>query len=356
MRDLNILFCLRRDFAENPGGDTVQMQSWAKALRALGNRVRIHSGAVKDDGLRGVDAIFVWHLERLHESFQPWTAAKRLRIPTILVPTYWRQPSGSGLGRSLGEQMKLWCRRMYHGRDAALQPMLFRSWLASRTVLLKHSSLLVVNSEAERELLLAEGAAAEKLIIVPNVIETDEIDAISLPALPKRQGAICVGHFCPRKNQLGLIRALHGTGLKITFIGSARPMHKRYFQQCVKQSGGQHEFIAALPHRETLELTARSRVSICASVSETPGICNLEAAALDCVLVLPDIAPVKEYFGNAAIYIRPDKIEPQKIIAAMQAEPSSAQRESVRENYTRKNIEAIFAQLQLPEASCVKKS
>ncbi len=355
MRNLNIIFCLRADFAEKPGGDVIQMQSWIKSLQALGNRVMICSGAVKAAELRGADAVFVWHLERLHESFQPWKVARQLNIPVFLVPTCW-DSNPAGMVRSVKEQGKIWARWLYRGQKDTLHSMLFRSWGTCRNALLKHSSLLLVNSEAERRMLLDDGAEEARLEVIPNVIDTELVESILVTPWEKREGVICVGHFCPRKNQLGLIRALSGRDIKITFVGSARPMHKKYFRQCVDEAMGQHEFAGALAHRETLELMAQSRLAICCSFVETPGICNLEAAALGCSLVLPDIAPVREYFREMATYIRPDGINADRIIATYRTPPPAELKKSIMSNYTLKNVENIFIKLGSSEALCVKPS
>ena len=46
MRNKRVLFCLRRDYLRHPGGDTMQMESYARILRQSGNHVRLHSGSV----------------------------------------------------------------------------------------------------------------------------------------------------------------------------------------------------------------------------------------------------------------------------------------------------------------------
>ncbi len=344
MQNKNIVFCLRRDFIQKPGGDTTQMESWAKVLRRLGAQVHIHAGAVQPEDLRNADFVFIWHLERLHESFQPWNVARKLNIPVVLVPTYWRRQK-AGIGRAFTEQIKLWARCVRHGRDEALLSMFFRSWQISRRTLLQDSAILAVNSNAEKELLLRDGARKEQIRVIPNVINPEEISAIAQQPWETREGIVCIGHFCPRKNQLGIIRALANTGLRITFIGAARPMHQHYFDRCRDESFGRHRFTGPLPHHEVLEFLSRSRLSICASFAETPGICNLEAAGMGCNLVLPDIAPVREYFNGRGYYIQPETIDPSVILKAFNEKPAPELRLSVMEQYTESVLERIFSTL-----------
>lgn len=352
MRNRNLAFCLRRDWQTNPGGDIMQMHSWEKELRNLGNQVRLIAGAVTPEDLRGVDAVFLWHLERLHESMQPWLTARKLNIPVLLATTCWHTGT-VGFRRSLQGQAEIWCRCLLNGRgDKALQSMLFRPWWTGRKALLRKSALLLANSEAEQNLLCSEGAEKTRVVVIPNIIETDELDGIpNLPA-EERTGIVCIGHFCPRKNQLGLIRALQGTGLSVTFIGGVRPMHRRYLERCVCEAAGQHHFAGSLSHQETLRWAARSRLAICSSVSETPGIGNLEAGALGCSLVLPDLAPVREYFGDCGNYIDPAAIDPDRIVMAYRNPPPDTLKKRILTQYTRENLIRIFETLQLPEAIC----
>ena len=345
MRDREIVFCLRHDFEKHSGGDVVQMRSWEKALLRLGNRVRILSGAVQPADLRDADVVFIWHLDRLHESFQPWNVARQMNRPVVLAPTCWynRTP---GRYRAVVEQLKIWGRWLRFDNDPAVRSMLFRSWRAGRDLMLRQSSLLLVNSAAEKALLRQDGAEEARLRIIPNIVETAELAGISRLPWNERDGIVCVGHFCPRKNQLGLIRAVKGTALKITFVGTARPMHQRYWRRCLADAGGQHEFTGELSHPEVLALLARSRVIICSSFSETPGIGNLEAAALGCSLVLPDLAPIREYFNGSGIYIDPEKIDPEKIVTAFHTEPSPEMADRILNNYTERNIITVFDHLQ----------
>ena len=103
MRNKRVLFCLRRDYLRHPGGDTMQMESYARILRQSGNHVRLHSGSVAPSDLEGNDIVFVWHLERPHDSFQPWHTAIRNGLPVVLLPTCFHANT-AGFWRALPEQ------------------------------------------------------------------------------------------------------------------------------------------------------------------------------------------------------------------------------------------------------------
>jgi glycosyltransferase involved in cell wall biosynthesis len=60
-----------------------------------------------------------------------------------------------------------------------------------------------------------------------------------------------------------------------------------------------------------------SQVHVCPSLFETPGLANIEAAAMGCKLAVGDSKPVREYFKDEAIYFDPR--DHGKIRAAVQA-------------------------------------
>ena len=351
MQNKNIAFCIRANYRSAPGGDTVQMNVWTKILRQLGNVVSIFPGMVTPENLRNMDAIFIWHLERLHESFQPWSVARHLHKPIFLVPTYWRPGDGMvSVQHRLREQVALWLRLLCQC-DAAAAAMRFRSWSSCRKHLLTQSTRLLVNSESERNLLIAEGASPEDIIVIPNVINTEEIDAIPVEPWGRRQGILCIGHFCPRKNQYELIRSARNSNLPITFLGTARPMHKVYYTLCRKAAGTMHHFPGSLSHTGILQELAKARLCVSVSHAETPGISNLEAAALGCNLLLPPIEPVQEYFKAGAYYSTPKKKDFQDLLLKLISQPPQpGLRRHIRKHYCEAILIKKFKALTLPEA------
>ena len=347
MRNKHIFFCVRKNFLEASGGDTDQALTWKAVLEQLGNHVTILYGNVKEEDLREADCVFIWHLERPHESFPQFLAAKRARKSVFLVPTCYHEPGGLTAGKIMREQLAQWVRALllFPGETSGI---LFRHlWKDARKAMLCGSERILVNSQSEADLLISEGADPAKVLCIPNVIREAEIGAVERKAWKERSGIVCIGHFCPRKNQLALIEALAGTDLTVTFAGTARPMHRAYFRYCRKKAGAQHHFPGRLPHKEVLELLAGARLCVCASRVETPGISNLEAGALGCKLLLPKIPPIEEYFQSFADYFDPDHIDSAVIVEAAEKEPSPQLRERIGELYTERSVRKIFDSLQI---------
>ncbi len=349
MQNKNIAFCVRANYLSAPGGDIIQMNAWAEILRKLGNNVSLFPGVVAPGELRNMDAVFIWHLERLHESFQPWCVARNLQKPIFLVPTYWHPGGVISAGRRWKEQLALLVRLLCKC-DAAASAMRFRSWSSCRKRLLTQSAYLLVNSESERNLLIAEGALPECVTVIPNIVNLDEIGTIPVEPWSKRHGILCVGHFCPRKNQYELIRALRNSDCRITFLGTARPMHKAYYALCRRAAGTRHCFSGSLSHSGVLHELARARLCISVSHAETPGISNLEAAALGCNLLLPPIEPVMEYFSTEAHYSTPKAKDFQALIRQLTSQPPGpGLSRHIRNHYCEAILTKKLKALTLPE-------
>ena len=339
-----ILFFLRRNYLEAPGGDTVQMESWRKVLTRLGHQVTITVDSSDNEAFSRAGAVFIWHLERIHDSYSGFLASRKAQKPVFLVPTCWDPDPRITLFRKAKEDIKQRVRQLLKPTSGNWS-LLFKFWYICRQNMLKNSDFLLVNSHAESEMLCFQGADPARVRVIPNVIDEELAQQIpsTLPEL--RAGCVHVGHFCPRKNQKGLLKALSNCDFEVTFAGKARPMHRRYFKECRRIAGTRHNFSGALSRRDVLELMSRSRLSISTSTIETPGIANLEAAALGCVPVVPDIAPVREYFQDTAFYIDPVNIDPEELKSAYCTVPDGRAQKRILENYTEKNLAPLFEAL-----------
>ncbi len=342
--DLSVFFAVRGDLSNCGGGDAVQTLATAAALEKIGVRVTISSDHTAD--LSAFDCVHLWHLERVHETYAHLVNARRFSKPTVLSTIYY-PPKGKPFVagrmfsfRSLKEDMKNRVRlrraRCESERDA-IRSALLKGWLACRRELLESAGVLLPNSRAEAEILSREASTGIRCIPVPNAIDTDACRSVLGEQTPsRREGIVCVGHFDPRKNQLALIRALKGAAISVTFIGAARRMHRRYYGRCRKLAGDDFHFAGRIDGVEVLRRLRSARLHVCPSRLETPGLANLEAAAMGCALVLPDCPPVREYFGTDATYFTPADAASLKsaVIAAMDKPAPGALAERILTEYT----------------------
>lgn len=304
--ELSVLFPVRSDLWEFPGGDTVQILNTARALTSIGLQVTITSDPRVD--MWRFDCVHLWHLERVHETIIFYLQARRADRPVLLSPIYYPCSTPADVSnRRAGIENAKNVYRLLVARTTverlAVCAALRVGWSKGRRLMLDQVQMLLPNSQAEAEVLAQERQVPVPICVIRNA--ADEQACASIPRVPvwaRRRRILCVGHFDPRKNQLELIRALRPLGLPITFIGRARRHHQSYFRRCLDAAGPNMEFLGALPQEAVLRAMGQSQVHVCSSLSETPGLANLEAARLGCVLVLPDCPPIREYFESVPFY------------------------------------------------------
>ena len=117
--------------------------------------------------------------------------------------------------------------------------------------------------------------------------------------------AICVGIIEPNKNQLAVIRALKGTGLKLVLVGGHRDAD--YYRTCQNEGGEDVVFIDGLPARSELMRSALRESSVFVECShEPPGLSSIEAGLAGCRLVVSESPWTREHFSDLAHYCDPD--------------------------------------------------
>ncbi len=357
---LKILSWVRPDLNDWSGGDTIQVNETARALKKLGVDITVSHDPQQD--LQPFDCIHLWHLERVHDSYYYLEQARAAGKPVVLSTIYWPEDHKP---RIFGNNAPAWIRGCRENLKNLVRIIMnpnpgsrMRTWTALRTGwatcrqrLLEGVEVLLPNSHAEADIISRESRRELCVMVVPNAVNPEAYPDInaSSPAQPARAPAmtttaqgmdiLCVGHFCIRKNQLWLIQALAGTDIRISFIGTARRMHQGYFRQCLKQARDRHEFHGSMPREKVLAAMRRAGVHVCASRFETPGLVNLEAALMGCNLVVPECAPIREYLQEHAFYFRHDSAKSlhQAIHAAMSAPPPIALQKRILTHYTWQN-------------------
>jgi glycosyltransferase involved in cell wall biosynthesis len=163
----------------------------------------------------------------------------------------------------------------------------------------------------------------------------DRSDSWRTP-LGDRKTVLYVGRFEPRKNQLGLLRALNDTEYRVVITGPQHPDHRAYWEECNREASPN---VAILPRQELadlIELYAAARVHILPSWGETTGLVSLEAAVMGCNVVVSTQGYSDEYFGGLAWYCEPgDATSIRETVAAAYAAPWRGElREKVLDDFT----------------------
>lgn len=293
-----------------PGGGEIQLVRTGQALERLGWRIRLFSPWT--DRVDGARLVHLFGMSR--EGLSLAQACRAHQIPVVLSPITWFEPAAlRALATSRHEALK--ANFAYAARRLWTR---LPSW---RRDLLEHCDRVLPNSESEaRQLTELFGVPRHKIAVVPNAV--DERFARCSSTLfhqhhPYREFVLYVGRIEPRKNVLGLVSALAGTGVSLVVIGDAVPGHEAYAQACRRLGNGFTHWLRRLEHDDPLLASAyaAARVFVLPSWFETPGLAALEAAAAGCAVVITPLGSTRDYFGDLVDYARPDR--PDQIRSAI---------------------------------------
>ncbi|MEW5945858.1 MAG: glycosyltransferase family 4 protein, partial [bacterium] len=200
---------------------------------------------------------------------------------------------------------------------------------------------LLPNSVAEEELIRRLFGYAGRSRVVPNAVDEGFLEGARTERWAERFGrrdfVLATGNISDRKNTLGLVRAMRGTGLRLVVAGpfSLKGRHGAYYERCRREGGADVFFAGPVPHDEIGGLMLCARVHAQPSWFETPGLASLEAALAGCSVVVSTRGPTREYFGDEAHYCEPDDVESIRgaVVRAFGEPPSEKLRERVRSGY-----------------------
>jgi glycosyltransferase involved in cell wall biosynthesis len=285
-----------------PGGGENQLVQTGRHLEALGLRVRLFSAWT--DRLEHARLLHLFGMSR--EGLELARVARARRVPVVLSPICWIEPlamAALAQGSVRGAlDLAKWTLR----RNAPRWP----SW---RRDLLTLAQAILPNSHAEaRQLVRYFGADPSAIHVVPNGVARRFAEAqpeLFRSAYGRDDFVIFVGRIEPRKNVLGLVRAVRSIGLPLVVIGAAPAGHEAYAEACRRAGGPAVEWLGDLAHDDPrlASAYAAARVFALPSWFETPGLAALEAALAGAAVVITPFGCTREYFGDRVEYARPDR-------------------------------------------------
>jgi glycosyltransferase involved in cell wall biosynthesis len=318
------------------GGHTVQLDMTARYVDALpGVSVRVVRGEGPD--FTGVDIVHGFGLQSRHIR-----EARVLGIPICLSVIYWAKDYRIGLLVRRG-RVQTASSRTRAAASLALAAARgrhipkcesFSEFAIRHMAMYEAVDLLLPNSQLEADDLVGDLNVTTPIHVVPNAVDP----ALYPPGLPwdERRGVVYVARLEPRKNQLGLIEALRGTGVPLTIVGGDHPHHPEYAAKVRAEAGGDVEVLGHASHEQLVECYARARVHAIPSEFETTGLVSLEAAMCGCNIVTTELGYAREYFEDLAWYCRPEDRESIRtaVLEALGSPPRDALRTRILERYT----------------------
>jgi len=336
----------RKTLDSSPGGDTIQIRSTAKYLQELNVHVDIYTGG-SDIKYSNYDLLHFFNIIRPDDILPHILNCKiPFVISTIFVDYFEYEKSRDGL---LGwvankfssdklEYIKAVARFIKNGDKINSKFYLFRGHKASVEFVSNRASLLLPNSHSEHARFKLNYSTSTKYIKVPNAIDKKIFDDSIIPNYEYKNHVLCVGRIEGRKNQLNLIKALNETDLFLTIIGKPSPNHIDYYNQCLDlvSKNDRMRIIEHIDHQELASIFLASKVHVLPSWFETTGLSSLEAAVMDCNVVITDYGDTEEYFKNMAFYCQPDDINSirQAVLKAYDAPVDGVLKREILSSYT----------------------
>ncbi|HEV3023622.1 MAG TPA: glycosyltransferase [Pirellulales bacterium] len=296
-----VLFAGKVTALDAPGGGEVQMSALARSLGEIG--VTARPWRPWEEPLNAGNCLHLFGSLPEHLPLVHWAKRKGLAVVLSTIAWFdlascWREPwsfsrrltaCGKFLTRAAFPAFNSWRRRLYHAVD-----------------------LLLPNSQAEAEQLTRYfGVAPRRIRVVPNGADTRFADASPEPfarLVGHRNFILCAGRIEPRKNQLGVIKALSPGNVPLVVLGDVVPGHEAYLAACRRAAAPHVRFIGRLDHDDPLLASAYAACGclVLAGWYETPGLAALEAGMSGTPLVLPRGGCAREYFGEHADYVAPN--------------------------------------------------
>ena len=165
-----------------------------------------------------------------------------------------------------------------------------------------------------------------RTIVVPAGVEIEEISRhIRTWPLPSDEGLlVCPARIEPRKNQLGLVKAINilnqkGSKLRLALVG---PCQDQKYQAEVMRFVDEHKlpvkFTGQLPRRQFFDYYQRASVIVFPTFSEAQGLVVLEAMAFGTPVITSRIDPIMDLIsGQDECALLVDPSNPDAIASAI---------------------------------------
>jgi glycosyltransferase involved in cell wall biosynthesis len=299
-------------------GDWRQAERTVAALRRLG--LQVEHAILEPSPSTLPSGYDVYHVvPPLPSSNAAQAVCRLVTAPAVTSTVYWDSwrhrvlaTEGAlhrfgGVGRYLGRRLSVAL------ATTAAWPVL-RGFIPAAARRFEPFRVLLPNSFSEARVLRRSHAIEPGQLVrpIPNGVDTPPDWARSLhpPTDVPADYVVCPAVFAPRKNQLGLIRALRTTGIPIVFMGGPLPTPEchTYYERCRRAAGREHIFVGAVEFqsRRYYEILRHARLCVLASSCETPGLAALEASALGVRVAITREGSTTEYFEDG-IFISPLK-------------------------------------------------
>lgn len=303
------------------------------------------------------DVACIYSLPNTASTFRNLYAARQANLRTVTVALYWNPTRYYTEGLAYAELPDA-------GDAAQANDELRSAMLAVERTLLRAiyraSDVLIALSDAEADALAADFQIPRERIVVawvgngkaypPGDAATFRRAYIA-PRFGDREFVLCVGRVDANKNQLALVRALHGQGIPLALAGGS--LAPRYLEECRQNADENVLFLPALSDADLSAAYAAARAHVLASWLEVVGFVTLEAGAAGCNVALSREHGARDYVGARGWYCDPADLASirEAVRAAYTAPRQTDLRDHLRATYSwDKHLDAVAEALTRAQA------
>lgn len=342
---MNILMISRATLFSSPGGDTIQIVSTAKYLEKLNVSVDVCLTSERID-YEKYDLIHFFNIIRPADILLHIKMSNKPYVVSTIFVDYeeYERKARRGLFKILTlllssdqqEYLKAIFRSIKNREKIVSSYFLFNGQKRSIKQILKRTSCILPNSDNEKKRLNEKYGIEIPSITIPNAFDTEIFNNNYNPKEAYQNSVICVARIEGLKNQLNLIRALNGTGIKLYIIGKPSPNSNSYYNACRNEAGNNVVFQDHVSQKELASIYRSAKVHAMPSWFETTGLSSLEAAYCGCNIVVTKKGDQEEYFKEFGYFCEPDDIESIKkaVLDAFNAPYDKKVKNYIENNYT----------------------
>jgi len=271
------------------------------------------------------------HLFGASAEFLPLVeAARSSGVKVVLSPELWHDAaSGGPCGRGVLRKAGAWFHKTARGLFART-PTWQRELFAAVDLLLPNSQM-----EAQR-IAWRTKLPMDRIRVVPHGVDPRVAAADPQPfrnLIGDGDFVLYAGDIEPKNQQLGFLWAMKKTDMHLVLLGDVAPDCQWYLEECRRVGGAQAQFIA---RKSVDNRLLASAFTACRCLAVGGGVpagerIALKAGASGTPLVLFDGGCGSEYFGQQAIYVRPDDVDDihRGVVAALDRQRSKSLAEHV---------------------------
>lgn len=350
---MRILFQSRTNLFNAPGGDYIQMLKTKEFLEKEGIQVDI--SLEFEPNLDNYDVVHLFNLMEPQDIYLQMLNAKKQNKKIVLSTIYglyteFERKARGGLFQKAANYLspyqigyiKVIVKHFYEKRfHKGVKFMIRKGYYGMMKEIVDNTDVFLPNSESEMKRVAKEFRLKNyKYVNVPNAIDksvfTTENQQTTNKYSEYKDCILCAARIEGRKSTLNLVRAVKNTNYKLVLVGKESQNQKQYVEQVRQEAGDNVFFLGAIPHQDLKQLYQVAKVHALVSWMETPGLSSLEAAVMDCNVVITKKGDTEDYFEDYAFYCEPDDVNSikQAIDKAFSFPVNPELKQKILQNYT----------------------